>query len=280
MSNAVFLAVLAAAAMHASWNAMVKINLDRFVSVTLMSGGMGVMALMFTPFLPFPALHVWPFILTSAAFQQGYKLSLIKAYGAGDLAQVYPLARGSAPLLTTIGAIFLIGEYPGNWAIVGIALLGCGTALMSLRGGGIEKLNREAIFYALATSVFIACYTLADGNGVRAAVSPFSYAAWLFVTDAVISQIVALLRRGPGVFPTMVRAWKTGLGIGALSAVSYGIAMWAMSSAPIGAVAALRETSILFAMAISTLILKERLGIWRAGAGLLIVSGVIALRLA
>lgn len=280
MSPVVFTAVLIAAAMHAVWNAMVKVHLDRFVSITLMSAGMGTMALIASPFVDFPAWGVWPFILASAAFQQGYKLCLIKAYAAGDLAQVYPLARGSAPLLTTIGAFALINEHPGSWAVLGIALLCAGTILMSLRGGGLEKLNREAIAYAFSTSFFIACYTLADGNGVRLASSAFSYAVWLFITDGTISLFLALVLRGPAILPVMVRSWKIGVGVGGLSAASYGIAMWAMTLAPIGAVAALRESSILFAMIISVAFLRESLGLWRFVAGVLIVGGVVALRLA
>jgi drug/metabolite transporter (DMT)-like permease len=245
-----------------------------------MSVGMGTMALLASPFVPFPAGEVWPFIIASAVFQQGYKLCLIKAYSAGDLAQIYPLARGSAPLLTTIGAMMLISEHPGTWALFGIALSCAGTLLMSLRGGGLEKLNREAIAYAFATSFFIACYTLADGNGVRTAVSPLSYVVWLYVTDGAVSLCLGLARRGTGILPVMARSWKIGVGIGSLSAASYGIAMWAMTLAPIGAVAALRETSILFAMAISVVFLNEGLGPWRILSGLLIIGGVMAMRLA
>jgi drug/metabolite transporter (DMT)-like permease len=280
MSPVVFTAVLLAAAMHAVWNAMVKVHLDRFVSITLMSAGMGTMALIASPFVTFPQWGVWPFIIASAIFQQGYKFCLIKAYGAGDLAQVYPLARGSAPLLTTVGALVLINEHPGIWAVFGIALSCAGTILMSLRGGGLEKLNREAIAYAFSTSFFIACYTLADGNGVRMAASAFSYAAWLFITDGTISLVVALVLRGTAILPVMARSWKIGVGVGGLSAASYGIAMWAMTLAPIGAVAALRESSILFAMIISVVFLHEPLGRWRFVAGVLIVGGVMALRLA
>ncbi|MBS9722446.1 EamA family transporter [Tianweitania sp. BSSL-BM11] len=280
MSPAVFTAVLVAAAMHAVWNAMVKVQLDRFASITLMSSGMGTMALILSPFVDFPHWGVWPFIFASAAFQQGYKLCLIKAYAAGDLAQVYPLARGSAPLLTTIGAMVLINEYPGSWAVFGIGLLCAGTILMSLRGGGLQKLNREALAYAFSTSFFIACYTLADGNGVRLASSAYSYAVWLFITDGTISFLLAMCLRGPVILPVMARSWKIGLAVGALSAASYGIAMWAMTLAPIGAVAALRESSILFAMIISVVVLREGLGPWRLVAGILIVGGVMALRLA
>ncbi|MBP0438240.1 EamA family transporter [Tianweitania sediminis] len=280
MSPAVFAAVIAAAAMHAIWNAMVKVHLDRFVSVTLMTLGMAVPALLIAPFVTFPALEVWPYILASAAFHQGYKLSLIKGYAVGDLAQVYPLARGTAPLLTTIGAMVLIAEIPGAWTMLGIALLCAGTVLMSLRGGGLEKLNASAVGFALATSFFIACYTLSDGTGARTATDAASYAVWLYLTDALVSLALVLARRGAAVLPVMARAWRAGLITGLLSAAAYLIAMWAMTKAPIGAVAALRETSILFALAISVLFLGEKLSFWRILSGLLIVAGVVALRLA
>lgn len=280
MSPAVFAAVIAAAAMHAAWNAMVKVNLDRFASVTLMTLGMAGFSLIFAPFVAFPDAHVWVFIGLSAAFHQGYKLSLIKAYAEGDLAQVYPLARGTAPLLTTVGASVLIAEIPSATALVGIGSLCAGTLLMSVRGGGVGKLNRMAIAYAFATSFFIACYTLSDGSGARAAETATSYAVWLFLTDGAVSILLALWWRGRAILPVMAKEWRVGLTTGLLSASAYWIAMWAMTKAPIGAVAALRETSILFALAISIFMLGEALTRWRVASTLMIVGGVIALRLA
>lgn len=280
MSVTVFLAVLAAAAMHAAWNAMVKVNLDRFASVTLMTVGMGVPALLVLPFVDFPTPDVWLFIILSALLHQGYKMSLINSYARGDLAQIYPLARGTAPLLTTIGAIVLINEVPSPAGMGGIALLCAGTLLMSLRGGGVEKLNSHAIGFAFATAFFIACYTLTDGTGARAASSASSYAVWLFLTDGVISLMLYAAVRGPRALPVLIGWWKIGLIAGVLSAAAYWIAMWAMTKAPIAAVAALRESSIVFALLISVLMLGEHLSRWRVLSALMIVGGVLALRLA
>ena len=280
MSPAVFLAVLSAAAMHASWNALVKAHPDRFLSVTQLTLGMAAMALVAAPFVAFPGAEVWPWILASVFFHAGYKLCLIGAYKAGDLAQTYPLARGTAPLLSALGAIFLVAETPAPVAILGIVLLCAGTLVMSFRGGAhLEKLNLRAVGYALGTSIFIASYTLSDGSGARMAATASSYAAWLFVCDAAWALVLCVIFRGPGSLPVLARDWKTGLFTGVLSGAAYWIAMWAMTKAPIASVAALRETSILFAMMISVFALGENMTGWRGAAALSIVAGVIALRM-
>jgi len=274
------MAVLAAAAMHAIWNALVKVHLDRFMSITLMTLGMGVAALVCLPFVEVPKAEVWPYIIASVIFHMGYRTFLIGAYQAGDFAQTYPLARGTAPLLSALGAIFLVAETPAPVAIVGIVLLCAGTLVMSFRGGAhLEKLNLRAVGYALGTSIFIASYTLSDGSGARMAATASSYAAWLFVCDAAWALVLCVIFRGPGSLPVLARDWKTGLFTGVLSGAAYWIAMWAMTKAPIASVAALRETSILFAMMISVFALGEKMTGWRGAAALSIVAGVIALRM-
>ncbi len=279
MTLTVFFAVLAAAAMHASWNALIKMRVDRFASISLTSLGMAAAALPALPFVDFPEAAVWPWIVTSLIIHVGYRLFLVMAYDAGDLAQTYPLARGAAPLMTTVGAIFLVGEIPARLAVIGIVLLSAGTVLMSLRGGQLGKLNRRAVGFALTTSVFIAGYTLTDGNGARLASSASSYAAWLFLCDGLCSMTFGFWFRGRALLPILRKEWKLGLLTGMLSAGSYWIAMWAMTKAPIASVAALRETSILFAMLISVVALGEKATAWRGAAALLIVGGMVALRL-
>ncbi|TIU20935.1 MAG: EamA family transporter, partial [Mesorhizobium sp.] len=142
MTLFVFLAVLSAAAMHAIWNALVKVHLDRFLSITLMTLGMGAAALVALPFVEVPKAEVWPFILASVFFHMGYRTFLIGAYKAGDFAQTYPLARGTAPLLAALGGIIVVGEVPAPLAILGILLLSAGTLVMSFRGGvHLERFN-------------------------------------------------------------------------------------------------------------------------------------------
>lgn len=280
MSLAVFSAVLAAALMHASWNALIKVRLDRFASISLTSLGMAVVALPVLPFVDFPGGSAWIWIGVSLCMHIGYRLFLIRAYEVGDLAQTYPLARGAAPLITTIGGIILIQEVPGPFALAGILMLSAGTFLMSLRGGGrFAALNTAAVGYALTTSLFIAGYTLADGMGAREATTALSYAAWLFVCDGIVATSVALVYRGRRLVRTLALEWRIGLLTGFLSGGAYAIAMWAMTKAPIASVASLRETSILFAMAISVFALGEKMTGWRAASALCIVAGVVALRL-
>jgi drug/metabolite transporter (DMT)-like permease len=280
MTLTVFFAVLAAAAMHAAWNALIKMRGDRFASISLTSLGMSLAALPVIPFVEFPGAAVWPFIAASLAIHIGYRLFLVMAYEAGDLAQTYPLARGAAPLMTTIGAIFLLAEVPTPLAILGIVLLSAGTLLMSFRGGvGLGRLGRRAVGFALTTSIFVAGYTLTDGSGARLAATASSYAAWLFLCDGVVSMAIGFYYRGRRLLPIMKTEWHIGVLTGLLSAASYWIAMWAMTKAPIASVAALRETSILFAMLISVFALREKMTGWRVAAALCIVAGVVALRL-
>ncbi|OQM77106.1 EamA family transporter [Manganibacter manganicus] len=280
MTPLVFIAVLAAAIMHASWNALIKIRTDRFASITLTTLGMTVCSLPVLPFVPMPGLAAWPWIIASLVIHIGYRLYLVRAYEVGDMAQTYPLARGTAPLLTTVGGIVLVAEVPAPLALVGILLLSAGTFLMSLRGGGdIGKLNGKAVSYALLTSLFIASYTLCDGIGARLASTPVSYAAWMFVCDGLFATTIGFAYRGRRLMTTLAKEWQVGFVTGFLSAAAYGIVMWAMTKAPIATVASLRETSILFAMAISVFALGEKMTGWRGAAALSIVVGMIALRM-
>lgn len=278
MSTTVFFAVLAAAAMHASWNALLKVRGDRFASVLLMTFGMGVAAFPLMPFTTIPQGYTWLWLALSLCLQTGYKYFLTRAYETGDFAVAYPLARGSAPLLTTLGSAVLLGEAPGPVAIMGIVLLCGGVVMMSLRAKG-EAFGGRSVVFALITSAFIAGYTLTDGIGARSAMDAISYVVWLFVLDGIVSLVLCLYLRGFRTFSTMRSEWKIMLGGGLLGATAYGIAIWAMTKAPIAAVAALRETSILFAMMLSVFLLGETINRRRIIAALTIVAGVLALRL-
>lgn len=276
----VFFAVLAAAFMHAGWNALIKVRLDRFLSVSLMSFGMGAISLVCLPFVAAPSGETWVWILLSAALHTGYKLFLIRAYGEGDLGQIYPLARGTAPLLTAVGSALLIGELVSPLTGLSILVLSLGILLMSLRGGdGIARMSRTAVAYALGTSLFIAAYTLTDGVGGRSAESASSYTVWLFLIDGFWMGLLCVALRGRTAVDAMLPAWRIGLITGGLSLGAYWIVIWAMTKAPIAAVAALRETSILFALALSAVFLKERLTPWRLSAAGLILAGMAGLRL-
>ncbi len=274
----VFFAVLGAALMHAAWNAIVKVGLDRFSSILLMSIAQGGIAACLLPLFPVPLAEAWPWVVGSALLHIGYKLFLIRAYEHGDLSQVYPLARGTAPLIVAlVGAAFLDESMTGgkSAAVLAIAL---GVILMSRNGGGLERLSRKALGYALGTACFTAAYTLVDGVGARIAATASGYTLWMFSLDACGMTAVAAATRGAGALRRLAPAWRSGVTAGALSLGAYWIAIWAFTLAPLALVAALRETSVMFAMLIGVFLLGERANGWRWLSVGLILAGVVLMR--
>ncbi len=280
MENAVFLAVLFAAACHAGWNALIKVGLDPLSTTTLISIGSGIVALLFLPFVGVPAWAAWPWLLTSVVVHLVYFASLIESYRTGDLGQVYPIARGSAPLMTAAATTFFVGETLSVIGWIGILALVVGVLLLSMRGGRtLAEIDRRAIGFALFTALTICAYSVVDGIGARLSANPNAYSVWLFVGIAIVMLPYAIYRDGPEVVPTMQRFWWRGFAGGALQLLSYGIAIWAMTVAPIAVVATLRETSVLFGAVIAVVVLKEPLRATRIAAACLIVCGLILIRL-
>ncbi len=280
MDPFVFGAVLVAAACHASWNALIKIRLDPFLAIVLISALAGIVALPLLFFVPVPPLAAWPWLIASVVTHVGYYIGLSSAYRLGDMGQVYPIARGTAPLMTAAGGALLLGE---NFSLIGwagIVGLTSGVFLLSMRASGdLAHLNRRAVGFALFTAVTICCYSLVDGIGARTAGNAHSYALWLFVIDGAFITGIAVAWRGTESIPQMARFWKSGLIGGVLSLVAYWIVIWAMTVAPIALVAALRETSVLFGALIAVVILKEPLRATRMVAAVLIVIGLTLIRL-
>lgn len=280
MDPTVFLAVIAAAAMHAGWNVLVKLRLDRFLSLFLIQTLMGFLGLAMLAVFAWPSRASFPYAITSGLLHLGYNLFLARSYRTGDLSQVYPIARGTAPMLTLVVTWLLVDEEIGAMGLLGIGILVSGIWFVSMVGRKAVKLDGLTLFFALGTSVFIAAYTVVDGIGGRVSGSPTGYAALLFVFDAIFLVIYAVGTRGPAVFAQVLPFWQLGLAGAVLSAGAYWIAIWAMAHAPIAAVAALRETSILFVMLMSMKVLKETLTMSRIAGALLIAGGAVLLRLA
>ncbi|MBN8982012.1 MAG: EamA family transporter [Rhizobiales bacterium] len=275
MSLTVFAVVLVAATMHAGWNALVKSDLDRFLSINLISLSAGLLALIVLPFVKIPIAAAWPYLIVSATFNTGYKLFLIQAYRAGDLGQVYPIARGAAPLLTALVMAFGFGEVLTPIAMGGVLVLILGVFLMSARGGhGLDEFDSKTIWFSLGTSVFIASYTVTDGLGARTNGDAVSYATWLFVVNEVMMLPILLAVRGGGALRTLLPYWKRGLAGGAMTFGAYGLVIWATTQAPIALVAALRESSVLIATAISIFLLREPITRWRLISAILIITGL------
>ena len=280
MDPFVFAAVLIAAACHAGWNATIKGGLDPLATTVVISIGAAVVAAALLPVVGLPAGAAWPWCAASVLIHLVYFAALIESYRAGDMGQVYPIARGSAPLMTAVVTTTLVGERLGLASWGGIILLVAGVMLLSLRGGrDLTRLDRKAVGFALFTAVTICAYSVVDGVGARHAGSANAYSVALFVGIGPVMVIYALARRGRKVIPAMRRHWRLGLAGGTLQLGSYGIAIWAMTVAPIAIVAALRETSVLFGALIAIMFLKEPLRAGRVTAALMIVAGLTLIRL-
>jgi drug/metabolite transporter (DMT)-like permease len=279
MSMSVFIAVLFGAACHAGWNAFLKIRLEPFTAMALISTISGIVVLPIIPFLPFPPAAAWPWIGASMVFHLGYFVGLSEAYRTGDMGQVYPIARGTAPLMTATVGSFVVGEVLGLRAWLGILVLVSGVFLLSLRGGRNVQFDKRAVAFALFTAVTICGYSVVDGLGARAAGNAHAYTVWLFLLDGVMMFTFVLLRRGTPALREFAGFLKEGAVGGTLSLAAYWIAIWAMTVAPIALVAALRETSVLFAAVIAVVVLKEPLQRPRIIAALMIVTGLVLIRL-
>lgn len=280
MENIVFLAVLFAALCHAGWNALIKVGLDPLSATTLISIGSGVVALLLLPLAGLPAWESWPWLLASVIIHLFYFAALIEAYRSGDLGQVYPIARGAAPLMTAAATTVFVGEQPGPAGWGGIVVLAAGVTLLSARGGReLAKLDSRAVGFALLTALTICTYSVVDGIGARLSANPVAYTMIMFVGNAVVLVPYAIYRDGRDVIPAMRTYWRRGLAGGALQLISYGTVLWAMTLAPIAIVASLRETSVLFGAVIAVVVLKEQLRAVRIAAAALIVCGLVLIRL-
>jgi drug/metabolite transporter (DMT)-like permease len=280
MSLFVFFAVLTAAALHAGWNALIKIKLDPFVAMTLICVMCGLIAFVTLPFVGLPNAAAWPWIAASITIHLGYYTFLSTAYRHADMGQIYPIARGSAPLMTAVMSFLFIHDplSPGN--MIGIGLLALGVLLISLRGHRhLVAPSRLAVICALLTAVTITAYTLVDGIGARAAGSPNAYAAALFTVDAFPILIICLVWKGPANLKPALHFLPHAFAGGAMSLAAYWIAIWAMTVAPIALVAALRETSVLFGGIIAILFLNEPPTRVRTASGALILLGLFCMRL-
>lgn len=278
METSVFLAVLFAALLHASWNAIIRASGDRFLGMLLLTVSQGLMGLVMALFVPLPTGEVWLWLLASGALHSGYKMFLAAAYKHGDLSRVYPIARGAAPMIVVLAGLFLLSDTLTGKEYAGIALIGLGVILMA-RGVFSGGEARVLIPLALGSALCTAGYSMVDGLGARVAGNATQFTAWLFIFDALVFSVATLATSGTKRFIAPRRTWALGAFAGALSLVTYWIAVWAMTVAPIALVAALRETSVLFAVLIGVVWMKEPANIGKISAAIVIVFGIVLIRL-
>ena len=277
-----FLAVCVAAFLHAAWNALVKGGGDKYAAMTAVVLGHAPFALALLPFAPRPDAAALPFLVWGIALHLGYQLFLAASYRVGDLSHVYPIARGSAPLIVAVVSVALLGVtlHRTEWLAVMLIALGLFGLAAARSGSGAR--NPRAVAFALATGVFIASYSLVDGLGARAAGAALGYWCWAALGNAVLFTMVMTVWQ-PAALRSLGRdrgLLRLGLIGGGASFAAYGIVIWAFTQAPIALVTALRETSIVFALLIGVLALGERLSLAKLFSTLLAVVGAAALRLA
>ena len=279
MDNEVFFLVLLATIMHAVWNGMVKKHSDKVVAVSGIVFGHVPCSVAAIIFLPMPSVESIPFILASIIIHQGYQWFLLSSYQIGDLTKVYPIARGSGPLVTTIISILFLGLVLDNLIILSILFICIGIIMLGIFDKP-NKNNSKVIKYSLFTGFFIGLYSLVDGYGARISLSAISYISWSFLINAFVFPIALSFKNQKNVFKRVKNKGKQIFWIGGtLSYAIYTIVVWAFTKAPIPMVGALRETSIFFSIFIGYFFLKEKITPSKIFSIIFIVTGVIGLKL-
>ncbi|WP_329622990.1 DMT family transporter [Streptomyces sp. NBC_01255] len=276
MTPLVTLAVIVAAVTHASWNAIAHHIKDQLLSFTLISGGGALLGLVTAVFVPLPAAGAWPYLISSALLHVGYYALLMRSFTLGDFGQMYPIARGTAPLVVTVLAAVFLDEVPGGWQLLGVAVACAGLTGLALWGirGKDTRPHWPALLAAGATGLSIALYTVVDGVGVRASGTALGYIAWLVALQGLVVPAYALWRRRGALVPQL-RPYAARGALGAVLSVSaYALVLWAQTKAPLAPIAALRESSIIVGAAIGALFFKERFGGPRVVAAGLMVVGI------
>jgi drug/metabolite transporter (DMT)-like permease len=272
-------AVLFAALLHASWNAIVKSGSDTFLDTLLVGSAAALVAAATLPFLPPPAIESWPYLAASVILELAYYFLVAAAYRTGDLSYVYPIMRGSAPLLTALVAGFFVAERltRGGWA--GVVLISAGILLLAASQWRLRRLHASSTLFALGNAVVISTYTLIDGLGARLSGDSFSYVGWLTALTGVTLAAFLFLRHREAMTWRLQARWRICLVGGLCTWASYAIALWAMTRAPVALVAALRETSVIFGTVLAAVVLKEKFGGARYAAALLVCAGAVFLKI-
>ncbi len=284
LSLTVTLAVLAAAVTHATWNAIAHGIKDQALAFALIGAGGMVIAIPLVIVAAMPRADCWPYLLGSVAIHVFYNLLLMRCYRLGEFGQVYPLARGTSPLVVTILAAIFVHEHLALAQIAGVVTVSAGLAVLVLAGrrprlasGSAPGKHRAAFLAAVGTGLTIAAYTTVDGVGVRLSASPVGYIGWLMLLQSLGVPMFALARRRDVLLKQPPRILLAGLAAGALSVLAYGLVLWAQTRGALAPIAALRETSVIFGAIIGRLIFREPFGRTRIAATVLVVAGIVML---
>ena len=279
MEQNIFLLVIFAAILHAIWNGMVKSYKDKVISVSAIVFGHVPIAIIVMLFLPLPTLESVPYIILSAIIHQGYQYNLISAYKIGDLTKVYPIARGTGPIVATLISIIFFGVLITKFQTLSIILICFGIIILGLFSKNSIQ-NNKALIYSLFTGFFIGLYSLADGYGARVSQSPLNFLGWSFILNAMIFPFVLKYMGYSNIIKRVMKEAKIIFWVGGtISYIVYGIVVWSFTQAPIPLVGALRESSIVFSILIGFFFLKERITFIKVVSILAIFAGVVLLKL-
>jgi drug/metabolite transporter (DMT)-like permease len=273
--NLVFV-LLAAALMHAIWNAVVKFDGKKLFILSMIDGMAMFLGILLIPFVSIPEKEVWIYLAISVVLNILYRIFLIMAYELGEFSRVYPLVRGLPPLAVTILAILFLDEEISQINIVGIVFISLG--IISLMIGRFNY-QRKTIMFSLLSGSCIAIYTLVDGAGIRTSSDIYSYIVWFTVLENMPFPLFVTLFHRSEFKPFLFKSYGKGLIGGGAAAAGYGIVLWAMTFANLGSVSALRESSILFATLIGVFVFKEGFGIKKIVASAAIVVGIFLIQL-
>jgi drug/metabolite transporter (DMT)-like permease len=270
--------VLFAAALHATWNALVRASAQKFQDTVLIVLGAGVWTALILPFVPVPAVASWPYLAASALIHVVYFSLVAITYRGGELSFAYPLMRGSAPALSAVAAALLLNESPtlGGWA--GVLLISCGILVLAGDAWRSGRFRAAPATFALTNACVIVVYTLVDGQGARLSGHAFSYTGWVFLLTAPLLLAVSAAGQGREILQRIQLGWRKGLLGGACTLASYALALWAMTHAPIALVAALRETSVVFGAIIAATFLKEPITRLRYASIFMVTAGTVAIK--
>jgi drug/metabolite transporter (DMT)-like permease len=274
LTGLIVVIVIGAGALHAVWNAIAKQLDDRLMAFAVMGVSLTLAGGLAVAVTGLPGRAAVMFAVASAVIHIGYDLGLMNSYRLGAFNQVYPIARGTSPLVVAAGAYLFAGERLGAVPLAGVAILAFGLMSLALSAGRPSRSELPAVAVAVLTGLTIASYTVVDGLGVRAAHDPYSYTGLMFALQGPLFPLIAAFRRPPGQWRDPAVAWR-GLLAGALSVLAYGIVLWAQSRAPLAEVAAIRETSVIFAAIIGMVFLKERFGARRIAAAAVVATGIV-----
>ncbi|WP_405359392.1 DMT family transporter [Kitasatospora sp. NBC_00085] len=278
---AVPVAVLAAAVLHAVWNGLAHRIQDKLVGFALINLAYTACAVVLVALCPLPAAESWPFLIASVVMEVTAQILLLRAYQLGDFGQMYPIARGSAPMLVALLSVTLLGQGLGGGQLLGVLVVSSGLIGLAFAKGIPGRAQLPALGAAAGTGVMIAAYTVLDGSGVRHAGTVGGYVAWLFLLQGPSLALIVRLRRGRGLFTGVSGSVvRVGLAGGVLSLTAYGLVVWAQSRGNLASIAALRETSIVIAALIATVVFRERLGRLRMTASAIVLAGIAVLELA